>query len=190
MGAMMFWASRELARCFVVIWIGGVAAFLAIAVAEKTRPEVAGRMARRMGKTMIYVVATYLAATFAVHTWCKRIVVSEFNESLSSSLSSIRFVVAGKATVVTDPQEIDAFRRAIMLASSVHAHHSSPTEEIEFTLKLPSEVYSVGKDSNVDQEFWIMLERSRYELMHQEVMQIRSPELAAWLARTFPPAKR
>jgi hypothetical protein len=187
MGAMiLFWVSWGLAWCFIVVWIGGVATVLAIGVAKKTRPEVA----RRMTKTLLIVIATYLAATFAIHTWCKSIVVSEFNESLSSSLSSIRFVVAGKTTVVSDQQEIDCFRRAIRLALSVDAHHSSPIDQIEFTLKLPSEVYSVGRDEKVSQEFWIMLERSRYQLVHQEVMQIRSPELAAWIARAFPPSKR
>jgi hypothetical protein len=179
MSEMTVFSMRNgLASVFMLVFAAGVGAILSSAVYAKTRPQ----LSQWMRRTVLVLLPTYILLMMSTGLWCDHILKREFFKSLSSDLPSIRLMLNGRTVIVQGRDEIHRLRLSIQDASEVSAHHSSPEEQMQFTLDDPGEIYSLGKDSKVHQEFWIVLEKSkRYPVMEAQITHIASPSLGAWL---------
>jgi len=178
----IFLIRNMLASGFMLVWVLAVAGIVGSGVCLKTRP----RLSRFLRMAVLSCVVPYVLLTVSVGFWGTKILRRDLLTSVSMS-PSITLWLNEQTVVIQDQKEIGEFQRAIAQATQVGSHHSHPVEKIRFALDQSGNVYSIGKDSQVSQEYWIQIEESKkYSVKEQTVIQIASPLLTSWLAKVHP----
>ena len=102
-------------------------------------------------------------------------------------IQSLDITFEGRKMEVRDPTVIREFWSIICSARKVWAHHSGPVDKITLFLPEIGYTYSLGKDSQVTDEFWLTW--MSYPGSNPDrgyianVKHFRSPELTTWLRR-------
>ena len=95
--------------------------------------------------------------------------------------TSIVFREGEQNKLIDDPDEVTLFRTTIINAGDVDAHHTYPIDEVTFFFPdKPSNIYHLGRDSEIEGEFWLT---AAGPLGPIYLKQFRSESLGEWLRR-------
>lgn len=165
---------------FPLMWLGGLAAMLALAAKAKRDP--AGYKRRFMVLWCTFFV--YIVGAATVSGLANGVVWRRYQRLLEAPHHAIVFYTSPRRELV-DGAGQRAFIEALRSGNGVAAHHSHPIDKLEFGFDDDGRIFSVGRDSSEPDEYWIKLERSPFygEEGTPVLRQVHSPVMAAWLAR-------
>jgi hypothetical protein len=91
----------------------------------------------------------------------------------------------GEPVAVTDPEEVESFVSLLIGADHVHYHHSHPVGELSVSFEGRSEKYTLGPDSQNQDEYWFdLVPGPNTELVWGPTIKLlRSPDMTDWLTR-------
>ena len=167
-----------------LVWIAFVGCWVAALWLTRQRRQIS---ADRVMKIVSVLVVTYLASVF-VSWWILDHYTHKRLETFAHGrIHSLNITFEGRKTEIRDPTLIGEFWSIICSSRKVWGHHSGPVEVITLFLPELGFKYSLGKDSKVADEFWLMWVSYRGSISNSSYMTVakhfRSPVLSDWLRR-------
>jgi len=178
--------SRLMAGLFVLLWIAIVAGFGVYMLLGRYR-RVRKAWERRLAGVLAVIGVIYTASFIMAGVLLDHFAGERLKAFSSQEIDSLIVHHEGKKTELRDPAVIGELLSIICAAREVGAHHSQPVEKITLALPEAGYTYSLGRDSEVIDEFW--LEWSSYPgsdpaiVSITVVKQFQSRALGDWLRR-------
>ncbi|MCH8241672.1 MAG: hypothetical protein IH897_03550 [Planctomycetes bacterium] len=97
--------------------------------------------------------------------------------------SELVFQSGRRSVTVTERGEIEMFLSLLRESRKVSAHHSHPMTEIQLTVGDHGYRYSIGPDSDHENEFWIEDLSCNYDEGGTTIAQVKSRSLVEYLCR-------
>ncbi len=104
-----------------------------------------------------------------------------FDQLTQQTFTQIIFQTEKQEAVIKDPAEISTFLRILKTAPEVWGHHSSPVGKVIVIFAGRQERFSLGADSQKQDEYWFMLEPYTY------IKQFHSEDMTLWLRQNALP---
>ena len=89
------------------------------------------------------------------------------------------FADGSNSTVISEPQQVRQFLSLLLDPDPVHAHHSHPEREVLVEFADHRQVYLLGRDSQVPNEYWLQLQQGQQAEL--TLKQLSSRALTSWL---------
>ena len=175
--------TQILGRLFIFFWMAvaaGIGAYVLLhqyGNANKARTK-------KLTVIFVSVVGVYFSSVLISHVLLNYYANKRLQTFAQQHISSLIVYYKGKKIEIRDPRAIDGLLSIICSARKVSAHHSHPVEKINLFFPKAGYTYSLGKDSDRVDEFWLEWLSYRGSEPYASIMvvkQFNSRELRDWL---------
>jgi hypothetical protein len=98
---------------------------------------------------------------------------------LANPPDSVVFADGSSTTTITEPQQVRQFLSLLLDPDPIDAHHTHPEGEILVGFADHRQVYLLGRDSRVPNEYWLQLQQVQQAEL--TLKRLRSRALTSWL---------
>ena len=173
---------------FMPFWVIGVVLIFLYAFLAQ-REGFKGSKHKIFSRILVGVVVVFVLAFICCGVLQDYLANKILKSFAAGHLDSLVIQNRSKHTEISDPVVIRKLFSFISHGYKVSAHHSQPVDQIKLILPSVGYTYSLGKDSDIKDEFW--LDWVGYPgsdpsvSLITTVRQFRSPELSAWLKQNI-----
>ncbi|HEY9724538.1 MAG TPA: hypothetical protein V6D47_21230 [Oscillatoriaceae cyanobacterium] len=175
------WLDTHLDLLFPVVWLGGLVTALFIYWAQSSH-RLSEVQIKRIVIGLIGIVATYILSSAFMMGQTHRIALERAESLFHAPHAYIEFPTLAPHRL-QDAAEQQTFVALLDSGSEVAAHHSSPVDKLEFSFAGDVRVFSLGKDSQNPDEYWLEMNHAPGFADQVLVRHFTSPALTAWLGQ-------
>ncbi len=155
-----------------IVCVGFISTLIIVVTGKRSSSD-------RFAKVLKGLVIGSIAFVFLYSFLTTRIYLHCFYSNLESR-PSMALNYAGSTTTVKSSEEIQAFINVLKGSKRISPHHSHPVNEIQLTLPEDDNIYKLGKDSSVTDEYWLNIQNGH---VGSTMLQFKSIALKEWLRR-------